>query len=150
MLNCFCGIVDQQKVLSLIFSRDQFQKSSPSRISDTPRAGFEPTQNLSSGFVEKSSTWSLTQQTHTENKCTQLLTNIAHEKFPKRVSSATFYSLTASYNFMQKELMSQFFEEKQMARQTEMEIRWKSYQDCLLRFFCFSAFYDKCTNKQTD
>ena len=28
------------------------QRSSPSRISDMPRAGFEPAQNLSSGFVE--------------------------------------------------------------------------------------------------
>ena len=28
------------------------QRSSPSRISDTPRAGFQPAQNLSSGLVE--------------------------------------------------------------------------------------------------
>ena len=37
---------------SLISSRDHSQRSSPSRISDTPRAGFEPAQNLSSGFDE--------------------------------------------------------------------------------------------------
>ena len=37
---------------SLISSRDHCQRSSPSRISDTPRAGFEPAQNLSSGFDE--------------------------------------------------------------------------------------------------
>ena len=42
MLNCFCGMVDQRKAFSLISSR----------ISDTPRAGFEPAQNLSSGSVE--------------------------------------------------------------------------------------------------
>ena len=48
----FCGMVDQQKAISLISSRDHCQRSSPSRISDTPRAGFEPAQNLTSGLVE--------------------------------------------------------------------------------------------------
>ena len=48
----FCGIVDQRKVFSLVSSRDHCQRSSPSRISDTLRAGFEPAQNLSSGLVE--------------------------------------------------------------------------------------------------
>ena len=52
MMNCFCGMVDQRKALSLISSRDHCQRSSPLRISDTPRAGFEPAQNLSSGLVE--------------------------------------------------------------------------------------------------
>ena len=52
MVNCFCGMVDRRKAFSLIFSRDHCQRSSPSRISDTPRAGFEPAQNLSSGLVE--------------------------------------------------------------------------------------------------
>ena len=42
MMNCFCGMVDQRKTFSPISSRDHFQRSSPSRISDTPRAGFEP------------------------------------------------------------------------------------------------------------
>ena len=51
-LNCFCGMVDRRKMFSLISSRDHCQRSSPSRISDTPRAGFEPAQNLSSGSVE--------------------------------------------------------------------------------------------------
>ena len=37
---------------SLFSSRDHCQRPSPSRISDTPRAGFEPAQNLSSGFDE--------------------------------------------------------------------------------------------------
>ena len=36
MMNCFCGIVDWRKALSLISSRDHCQTSSPSRISDTP------------------------------------------------------------------------------------------------------------------
>ena len=52
MMNCFCGMVDRRKALSLISSRDHCQRSSPSRISDTLRAGFETAQNLSSGFVE--------------------------------------------------------------------------------------------------
>ena len=52
MMNCFCGMVDRQKVFSLISSRDHCQWSSPSRISDTPRVGFEPAQSLSSGLVE--------------------------------------------------------------------------------------------------
>ena len=50
MVNCFCGMVDRQKVFSLISNWDHCQRSSPSRISDTLRAGFEPAQNLSSGF----------------------------------------------------------------------------------------------------
>ena len=52
MMNCFCGMVDRRKAFSLISNRDHCQRSSSSRISDTPRAGFEPAQNLSSGFVE--------------------------------------------------------------------------------------------------
>ena len=38
-------MVDRQKAFSLISSRD------PLRILDTPREGFEPPQNLSSGLV---------------------------------------------------------------------------------------------------
>ena len=52
MMNCFCGMVDQGKALSLISSRDLCQRFSQSQILDTPRAGFELTQNLSSAFVE--------------------------------------------------------------------------------------------------
>ena len=51
-MNWFCGMVDQRKAFSLISSWDHCQRSSLSRISDTPRAGFGPAQNLSSGFVE--------------------------------------------------------------------------------------------------
>ena len=49
---CFCGMVDRRKAFSLISSRDHCQRFSPSRISDTSRTGFEPAQNLNSGFVE--------------------------------------------------------------------------------------------------
>ena len=48
----FCGMVDRWKVCSLISSRGHCQRYSPSQISDTPRAGFEPAQNLSSVLVE--------------------------------------------------------------------------------------------------
>ena len=51
MINCFCGMVDRRNTFSLISSGNLCQRSSPSRISDTPRAGFESAQNLSSGFV---------------------------------------------------------------------------------------------------
>ena len=56
MINCFYGVVDRQKAFSIISSQGHCQWSSPSRISNTLRAGFEPTQNLSSGLVE----WSCT------------------------------------------------------------------------------------------
>ena len=52
MMNGFCDMVDQQKTFSLISSQEHCQRSSPSWISDTPRAEFEPARNLSSGFVE--------------------------------------------------------------------------------------------------
>ena len=51
-MNYFYGMVDRRKAFSLISSRDRCQRSSPSRISDTPQAGFEPVQNISSGLVE--------------------------------------------------------------------------------------------------
>ena len=37
---------------SMFKFRDHCQRSSPSQISHTLRAGFEPAQNLSSGLVE--------------------------------------------------------------------------------------------------
>ena len=39
MMNCFCRMVDCRKAFSLISSRHHCQRSSTSRISDTPRAG---------------------------------------------------------------------------------------------------------------
>ena len=48
----FCGIVDWRNVFSFTSSRDRSKRSWPSRISETRQVGFEPTQNLSSGFVE--------------------------------------------------------------------------------------------------
>ena len=36
----------------LFLRYEHFQRSSPSRISDSPPTGLEPAQNLSSGLVE--------------------------------------------------------------------------------------------------
>ena len=66
-MNSFYGMVDQQKAFSLISSQDHCQRSSPLWISDTPRAGFEPSWNLSSGLVE----WS----------CAVLITTIPRCRF---------------------------------------------------------------------
>ena len=51
-MNCFCGMVYQQNMLSLVSNWDHCQKFSPSQISDSSRVGFEPTQNLTPGFVK--------------------------------------------------------------------------------------------------
>ena len=50
MMTCFGRTVDLWKALYLIFIRDNCQRFSTWQTSDTPQAGFEPTQNLSSGF----------------------------------------------------------------------------------------------------
>ena len=52
MKNCFCGMVGQWKVFSLSSSQDHCQRSLQSWISDMPKAGFEPKQNLRSDLVK--------------------------------------------------------------------------------------------------
>ena len=52
MMNYFCGMVNRRKAFSLISSWDHCQRSSLSQISDILHTGFEPAQNLSSGFAE--------------------------------------------------------------------------------------------------
>ena len=52
MMKYFCGMVDRRKVINFISSQDNCRRSSPSRISDTFRAGFELAQNLRSDLVE--------------------------------------------------------------------------------------------------
>ena len=47
-------MVDRREALSLISSWDHCQRSSPWQIYNTLQAGFEPAQNLSSGFAELS------------------------------------------------------------------------------------------------
>ena len=46
------GMVDRRKVLRFILSRDHCQSSYLLRISDMPRAGLGPAQNLSLDFAE--------------------------------------------------------------------------------------------------
>ena len=51
MMNCFCEMVEQRKMLSLIPRQDHYQRFSPLEISGMLQAGFTPAQNLSPGFV---------------------------------------------------------------------------------------------------
>ena len=74
MMNCFCGMVDRRQAFSLISRPDHCQRSSPSRISDTLRTGFEPVQNLSSGLVE----WSCAVVITTTPQCHSYLSSWAH------------------------------------------------------------------------
>ena len=92
MMNCFCGIVDRQKAFSLISSRDDCQGSSPSRNSDTPRAGFEPVQNLSAGLVE----WSYVVVITTTPRCRKKrLTNVCMDN-KKRLTNVCIKTKRAS------------------------------------------------------
>ena len=50
MMNCYCCMVKRRKTFSLVSRRGHCQRSSTLWISDTPQAGFETAQNLSSGF----------------------------------------------------------------------------------------------------
>ena len=62
---------------TLVSSQDHCQRSSPSRISDTPQAGFEPAQNLSSDFDEWSCAVVIT--TTSKSICVRLLLNWLYE-----------------------------------------------------------------------
>lgn len=48
MINCFWGIIDRRKAISIASSRDLCQRFSPSRISDLTLTWFEPALKLSS------------------------------------------------------------------------------------------------------
>ena len=54
MMNFFCGMVDRRKPFSFISSWDEVCQLEilTSENSGTPRAGFEPEQNLSPGLVK--------------------------------------------------------------------------------------------------
>ena len=64
MMNYFCCMVDQRKAFSLNSSRGHCQRSSPSQISNTMWAGFEPVQSMNSSFVEWSCTVVMTTTPH--------------------------------------------------------------------------------------
>ena len=71
MMNCFCGMVEWRRAFSLVSTRDHRQRSSPSRISETPWAEFETAQNLSFRLVE----WSCAAVITTTPSC-QILTTL--------------------------------------------------------------------------
>ena len=48
MMNSFRGMIDQQKAFTPYFQPRPLSEFFTITISDTPRAGFEPAQNLSS------------------------------------------------------------------------------------------------------
>ena len=68
-MNYFCVMGDRRKAFSLISSRDHCQRPSPSRISDTLRAGFEFPQNLSSGLAEWSCAVVITTTPRRHKRC---------------------------------------------------------------------------------
>ena len=67
MMNCFSCMVDRRKTFSFISSWDHCHRSSPWRISDTARGGFEAAQNLSEGLVEWSCVLVITTTPRLEN-----------------------------------------------------------------------------------
>ena len=59
MMNCFCDMANRWKALSLISSRDHYQRSSPSEPHNFQQAT-EPMQNLSSDCpIPSNLVWSL-------------------------------------------------------------------------------------------
>ena len=48
----YLGMVDQSKPFGLIFNQDHHPRFLPLQMQDTTQAGYEPVQNLSSGFTE--------------------------------------------------------------------------------------------------
>ena len=96
MMNCFCSIVDQWKMSSLISSRDYYQRSSLLQISDMLRAGFEPAQNLSSGFVE----WSRSVVITTTRWCRWVLCSGSKRKaiLGKKIWNSTLKQIWRTYN----------------------------------------------------
>ena len=73
-----CGMVDRRNEFSLISNRDHCKRSSTSRVSDTPRAGFEPAQNLSSGFDEGSCAKVITTTPRRQTKTSRRQLQVMH------------------------------------------------------------------------
>ena len=80
MINCFCGMGGRWKEFSVISSGSYCQISTPSRISNTPRAGFEPTQDPSLGFVK----WS----------CAVVITATPRSQMKSITSNTVYYSVS--------------------------------------------------------
>ena len=64
-MNCSCELIDGRKTLSFITSWNNCHTFSPSQVSNTPRGGFEPAQNLRSGFTD----WSWPEEITTAPRC---------------------------------------------------------------------------------
>ena len=94
MMNCSCGMIDWRKAFSLISSRDHCRRSSPSRISDTPRARFKPAPSLSTGFVE----WSCAVVIYTTPRRHYTLSLYILYIVKKFVFVSYFYSVIYSVN----------------------------------------------------
>ena len=45
MMNCFCGMIEQQIELNSLSSRDNYQRFSSLQTYNTPQEGLEPEQN---------------------------------------------------------------------------------------------------------
>ena len=94
-MNCYCGMVDRRKAFNLISSRDHCQRSSPLQISDTPRAGFEPAQNLSSDLIE----WSCAVVINTTPRYMWLVSDFYSFFFVSKVIQATDQKLSHIFCF---------------------------------------------------
>ena len=79
MMNCFCGMVDQWKGLTL-FPAGPIVRDSHHHESDTPQVGFEPALNLSSGFDK----WS----------CTVLITTAPSHQYSECVCFKSNFSVS--------------------------------------------------------
>ena len=106
MMNC--GMVDQWKAFSLFSSWDNCQRSSPLRISDTPQAGFEPAQSLSSGLVE----WS----------CTVVITTTPQHHYMAEVEFHRYEH--------RNEKNRQKWDRKRLFQDDEQFCIWKDYWEC--------------------
>ena len=93
-------LTGEKRLFSLISSRGHCQRSSPSRICDTPRAISEPAQNLSSNFVE----WN----------CAVVITTTLHYHF--------FYWCS-----VRKPVLKNFaaFKEKNLCWPSALQLCWK-------------------------
>ena len=91
-MNCFCGMVDQWRTVSLVSNWDHCQRSSQPEISDMPQTGFEPVQNLISGFIE----WS----------CAVVITTMPRRHYTTSIGIVFCCRFTVIYNSM---LLSKHF-----------------------------------------
>ena len=90
MMNCFCGKVNRRKAFGLISSPDHCQRSSPSRVSDTVRAGFEPAQNLNWSLFE----WNCALVITTKNMATFIQKEHSGDYFIPKIRSFLWINRT--------------------------------------------------------